>query len=177
MASYAENVSIWWRHHVKSLLINKNSLTWMVGGCAACQSEAGSENPFNTLRPRQNGHRFADHTFKRISLNENVIFSITIPLKFVPKGPINNIPALVQIMAWRRIGDMSLSEPMLTRFTDASLLWRHNEHDSVSNHQPRDGLLDRLFRRRSKKTSKLRVTGLCVGNSPGPVNSPHKSAS
>ena len=56
----------------------------------------------------------------------------------------------------------------------ASLLWRHNEHDSVSNHQPRGCLLDRLFRRRSKKTSKLRVTGLCVGNSPGPVNSPHK---
>ena len=104
---------------LKSLLINKNSLTWIVGGCAACQSEAGSENPFNALRPRQNGHRFADHTFKRISLNENVIFSITIPLKFVPKGPINNIPALVQIMDWRRIGDMSLSEPMLTRFTDA----------------------------------------------------------
>ena len=54
------------------------------------------------------------------------------------------------------------------------LLWRHNEHDSVSYHQPRGCLLDRLFRRRSKKTSKLRVTGLCAGNSPGPVNSPHK---
>ena len=55
-----------------------------------------------------------------------------------------------------------------------SLHWRHNDHDGVSNHQPRDCLLNRLFRRRSKKTSKLRVTGLCVGNSPGPVNSPHK---
>ena len=55
-----------------------------------------------------------------------------------------------------------------------SLLWRHNEHDSVSNHQPPHCLLNRLFRHRSKKTSKLRVTGLCVGNSPGPVNSPHK---
>ena len=52
--------------------------------------------------------------------------------------------------------------------------WRHNDHASVSNHQPRHCLLNRLFRRRSKKTSKLRVTGLCVGNSPGPVNSPHK---
>ena len=48
-----------------------------------------------------------------------------------------------------------------------SLRWRHNERDSVSNHQPHDCLLNRLFRRRSKKTSKLRVTGLCVGNSPG----------
>ena len=47
------------------------------------------------------------------------------------------------------------------------LQWRHNEHDSVSNHQPHDCLLNRLFRRRSKKTSKLRVTGLCAGNSPG----------
>ena len=56
----------------------------------------------------------------------------------------------------------------------SSLLWRHNDHDSVSNHQPHDCLLSRLFRHRSKKTSKLRVTGLCVGNSPGPVNSPHK---
>ena len=54
------------------------------------------------------------------------------------------------------------------------LRWRHNERDSVSNHQPHDCLLNGLFRRRSKKTSKLRVTGLCVGNSPGPVNSPHK---
>ena len=48
-----------------------------------------------------------------------------------------------------------------------SLHWRHNGRDSVSNHQPYDCLLNRLFRRRSKKTSKLRVTGLCEGNSPG----------
>ena len=48
-----------------------------------------------------------------------------------------------------------------------SLQWRHNDHNSVSNHQPPGCLLNRLFRRRSKKTSKLRVTGLCVGNSPG----------
>ena len=54
------------------------------------------------------------------------------------------------------------------------LQWRHNDHDGVSNHQPRGCLLNHLFRRRSKKTSKFRVTGLCVGISPGPVNSPHK---
>ena len=56
----------------------------------------------------------------------------------------------------------------------STLHWRHNDHDGVSNHQPHGCLLDRLFRRRSKKISKLRVTGLCVGNSPGLVNSPHK---
>ena len=55
-----------------------------------------------------------------------------------------------------------------------SLRWRHNDHTGVSNHQPHGRLLNRFFRRRSKKTSKLRVTGLCAGNSPGPVNSPHK---
>ena len=48
-----------------------------------------------------------------------------------------------------------------------ALRWRHNGRDSVSNHQPHGCLLNRLFRRRSKKTSKLRVTGLCAGNSPG----------
>ena len=48
-----------------------------------------------------------------------------------------------------------------------SLRSRHNGRYSVSNHQPHDCLLNRLFRRRSKKTSKLRVTGLCAGNSPG----------
>ena len=47
-----------------------------------------------------------------------------------------------------------------------TLQWRHNGRDSVSNHQPHDCLLNLLFRRRSKKISKLRVTGPCVGNSP-----------
>ena len=47
-----------------------------------------------------------------------------------------------------------------------TLHWRHNERDGVSNHQPYDCLLKRLFRHSSKKTSKLRVTGLCEGNSP-----------
>ena len=70
---------------------------------------------FNTLRPRQNVHLFADDTFKRIFLNENIRISTKNSLKFVPKGLINNIPALVLIMAWRRPGDKPLSEPMLVR--------------------------------------------------------------
>ena len=57
-----------------------------------------------------------------------------------------------------------------------SLQWRHNDHDSVSNHQPHDCLLNRLFRRRSKKTSKLRATGLCAGNSPGTGKFPAQMA-
>ena len=61
-----------------------------------------SDKQLNTLRPGQNGRRFPDDIFKSIFLNENVWIPIKISLKFVPKGPINNMPALVQIMAWRR---------------------------------------------------------------------------
>ena len=68
---------------------------------------------FNTLRPRQNGRHFADDTFNRIFLNENAKISIKFSLKFVFKGPINTIRALVQIMAWRRPGDKPLSEPVM----------------------------------------------------------------
>ena len=67
----------------------------------------------NTLRPRQDGRHFADDIFKCLFLNENVWIPIKISLKFVPTGPINNIPAMVQIMAWRRPGDKPLSEPMV----------------------------------------------------------------
>ena len=69
----------------------------------------------NTLRPRPNRRHFADEIFKCISENENGWISPSISLKFVPKVRINNIPALVQIMAWRRPGDKPLSEPMMVR--------------------------------------------------------------
>ena len=60
----------------------------------------------------------------------------------------------------------SFSTPLVTHYIDVIM--------TTMAFQPHGCLLNRLFRRRSKKTSKLRVTGLCVGNSPGPVNSPHK---
>ena len=56
---------------------------------------------------------FPDDIFKCIFLNETVWISIKIPVKFIPKGPINNMPALFQIMAWRRPGDKPLSETMM----------------------------------------------------------------
>ena len=68
---------------------------------------------FNSLRPRQNERHLADDFFKSNFLNENVLISIKTSLKFVPKGPINNIPALVEIMAWHRPGDKPLSEPRM----------------------------------------------------------------
>ena len=70
--------------------------------------------------------------------------------------------------SWYRVMPEHISWP------NRPLRWRHNDHDGGSNHQPHGCLLNRLFRRKSKKTSKLRVTGLCVGKSPGPVKSPHK---
>ena len=64
----------------------------------------------NTLRLRQNGHHFPDDTFKCNSLNANVLISIK---NFIPDGPIKDIAALVQIMAWRRPGNKPLSEPIM----------------------------------------------------------------
>ena len=52
-------------------------------------------------------------------MNEKIFILIQISLKFVPKGPIDNKAALVQVMAWRRTDDKQLPEPMLTQFTDA----------------------------------------------------------
>ena len=69
----------------------------------------------STLRPIKNGRHFADDTFKRIFLNEYARVLLKISLKFVPKGPMNNVPALVQIMAWRQPGNKSSSEAMLVR--------------------------------------------------------------
>ena len=87
----------------------------------------------NSLRPRQNKRHIADDVFKCNFWNENVQISIKISLKFVPKGPINIFPALVQIMAWRRTGDKPLSEPMMTQFNNtymfASLLLTTDDFD------------------------------------------------
>ena len=87
---------------------NYHSATWHAGR----GSEATDNSCFNTLRPRQNGRHYPDNIFKYIFLNENASISKNVSLKFVPMGPINNIPALVQIMAWRHSGAKPLSEPM-----------------------------------------------------------------
>ena len=119
-------------------------------------------------------------------------------LKFVPNIRISNIPALVQIMAWRRPGAKPLSDPMmislLTHICVTRPQWMNGLKQcwssplmhiyvtrprSISPARCRSSnlkkcLLHRLFMHRSKKTSKLRVTGLCEGNSPVTGESPHK---
>ena len=75
--------------------------------------EEAACDPFNTLRPIQNGRHLADDIFKCIFLNENAWIAFKISLKFIPKVWINNILTLVQIMAWHRPGDKPLSETMM----------------------------------------------------------------
>ena len=72
---------------------------------------------------------------------------------------------------------LCITSSAATRTRSITLQWRQNGRDSVSNHQPHDCLLNCLFRRRSKKISKLRVTGLCVVNSPGTGEFPAQRAS
>ena len=84
----------------------------------------------NTLRLWQDGRHFPDDIFKCIFLNENVLISIKSSLKFVPKGPFKNIPALVQIMAWHRPGDKPLSEPVMVNLPTQICITRPQWVDS-----------------------------------------------
>ena len=103
------------------------------------------------LRPRQNGHHFPDGIFKCILLNENVWISIKISLKYVPKGPINNILSLLHIMAWRRLGEKPLSGPMMVRSPMHICITRPQwvkRHQYLTNQSHRfENLWDLMIRR------------------------------
>ena len=103
----------------QKLIYSTFSIPWLCcqwdGNTRSWDISSNSANLGNILRPRQNGRHFPDDIFKWIYLNENVWISINISLKFIPKGPINNIPTLVQVMAWHRPGDKPLSKPMMVR--------------------------------------------------------------
>ena len=73
----------------------------------------------------QNG-RQCDNIFRCIFVNEKFCILIQISMKFVPKGPIDNKAAFVQVMTWRQIGDKPLPEPMETQFTD-TYMWHQGE--------------------------------------------------
>ena len=111
-------------HHVDYIMVLVSYELYCSIRIMLQQNRDGSISTVNTLRPRQNGRHFPDDTFKRIFMNENIRISINISLKFVPKGLINNIPALVQIMAWRRPGDKPLFEPMMVNLlTHICITW------------------------------------------------------
>ena len=113
----SSNSESWWSYDMdmlSALLALCEGNPPITGGFPS-HKKCPSHQLLNTLRPIQNGHHFADAIFKWIFLNENVWIPLKISLKFVPQGPINNIPALVQIMAWRGPGDKLLSGPMMVR--------------------------------------------------------------
>ena len=94
----------------------------------------------HTLRPWQNGRHFPDDIFKYIFLNDNVWILIKISLK----GPFNNIPVLVQLMAWRRQGDKPLSEPMMARLPTHICVtrpqWVKTQMDDSQQNSPNTGI-------------------------------------
>ena len=115
-----ENVSAKWRpFRPEEDELKMNVSMYLLDQCAGNRTRGYAHDLFSTLRPRQNGHHFADDIFKCISLNENFWILNKIPLKYVPYGLIDNMAALVQIMAWRRADVKPLSEPMMAYFTDA----------------------------------------------------------
>ena len=108
---------IFWHSFQSNIYLNicqSPSCVWIFTYLKSQQSATFPRGQWvTTLTPRQNGRNFVDDIFKSIFLSENIWIWIKISLKFVPKVPINNIPALFQKMAWRRPGDKPLSEPMM----------------------------------------------------------------
>ena len=147
-ASNAENASIWWSHHAHP---------W-----------TNSSETVNKMHFFSQGNA-SKHVFCRT-------WAICSGLNMRMAHHISIYPTFTDINAneWFK----SYTAHIISRDrTKQSLQWRHNERDGVPNHQPQDCLLKRLFRRRSKKTSKLRVTGLCEGNSPVTGEFPAQRAS
>ena len=136
---------------------------------------------FNTLRPRQDGRHFPDDIFKSIFFNGNCCIWIQISLKYVPKGPINNSPALVQKMAWRRSGDKPLSEPMMVRLPTHICVTRPQWVNNGNPHTWKHGLyietascvqtfcvrLACAWWRPQMETFSV-LLAICAGNSPVP---------
>ena len=100
------------------------------------------------IEAEKNGRHITD-ILKCILSNENAWILIKISLKFVPMGPINNIPTLVQVMAWRRPGDKPSSEPMMFRLPT---------HICVTRPQRVNSQLRGILRLLTEKTSKLLIT-------------------
>ena len=105
-----------------------------------------------------------EHIILKQSLSMNIIFFMKHTKELLPVGKVGLVNALCYFYC-----DIF--------FFLTPILWRHNGRHGVSNHQPHQCLLKRLVRSRSKKTPKLRVTGLCAGNSPMTGEFPAQRAS
>ena len=107
--------NVFWVTFYKRLTPRIKTFSWnVVSDCEWCHHVySATRSVLNILKPRQNGRHFPDDISKCIFVNENVWISLKTWVTFVPKVRLNNIPSLVQIMAWRRPGDKPLSEPMV----------------------------------------------------------------
>ena len=92
-------------------LVLKLEYSWIIG--------AINSQGINSSSPAQNGPHFVDDIFKCIFLNEKFCILIRISRKLLPKGLINDTWTMLQVMAWRRIGDKPLPEQILIQFADA----------------------------------------------------------
>ena len=109
-----------WCHCNGTVLFRWQAFTWATDGQELQHHVATTDHTDLTHLPLDKmAAILANDNFKYIFLNENDRILIWISLKSVPKSPIDNKPALVQVMAWCWTGDKSLIEPMLTLFTDA----------------------------------------------------------
>ena len=133
---------------IKESSVSDSEIIWV----RFCLTYCGQVTPYGDIEPGQHRSR------------KWLAVSVT-----APSHCLDHYCLIIRVFMWH-------SHEINSRRT-SPLLWRHNGHDCVSNHQPGDCLLSRLFRRRSKQTSKLRVTGLCVGNSPGTGEFPTQMAS
>ena len=112
---YTNKTSLYWIRAFQSFILFKSSVSVFRDDKSLHMSLQLDHMSVITLRLRLDGCQFPDNIFKCLFLNENVRILIKISLKSVPKDSINNIPVLVQIMAWRRQGDKPLSEPVMVR--------------------------------------------------------------
>ena len=161
MASNAENVSIGWRHH------DANVMLVDVNGSSAspvCYRSHHMKNIWKKYLEDYDTDKLTLETKQNTSQvgRKNIAICVSVLRSHTYNSYVSVVPLITQWSQWHY---------MLV------LRWRHNERGCVSNHQPHDCLLNRLFRHRSKKTSKLRATGLCAGNSSGTGDFPAQMAS
>ena len=140
---YAQNITILFVLCLHGILLNTEFTHTFQSCCTSIEADTGGSE---TIQVKISQESFRNDNYPGVLCQKHV----------ARVGTSNYIPQIL----WDVI-------TCLCPWYMLSLRWRHNGHDSVSNHQPYDCLLNHLFRRRSKKTSKLRVTGLCAGKSPG----------
>ena len=188
-SSNAENVSIWWRHHVRAhaLAKVKTDVPWLAvrarHGVSLVSSKPDQRCTFVTAVLYALscfigcGISGVISTTRINTISTEHFFMIIMRHNYSCTNGIRAIISLLYVHEISFWNAHTVSYDYLSIVDDMPLRWCHNGHDSVSNHQLYDYLLNRLFRRWSNKTSKLRVTGLCAGNSPGTGGFPAQMAS